>query len=135
MKAKNSFTYKHLICMVVVGCFVVMLLEPLFGQAYQHVRLSKLINDLEKMRICLEIYTTTHNELPPSDSFEAFQTAMTTHRCHDGFYLDRIPVNPFNGLNTVRFDGQRAGTGKAGWRFDRKTGLLQADDSKTNSSL
>jgi hypothetical protein len=36
-------------------------------------------------------------------------------------------VNPFNGLNTVRFDGEPAGADKAGWRLDSETGKFQAD--------
>jgi hypothetical protein len=44
-------------------------------------------------------------------------------------------VNPFNGLNMVRFDGEPAGSGKAGWRLDKKNGYFQADNDAAYAGL
>jgi len=52
-----------------------------------------------------------------------------------GPYIKQIPENPFNNLSTVRFDGQPAGSGSTGWRFDTETGLFQADDSIAHAGL
>ena len=52
-----------------------------------------------------------------------------------GPYLKKIPANPFNGLNTVRFDGSAAGTGEAGWRLDTQSGHFQADNDEAYASL
>jgi hypothetical protein len=59
-----------------------------------------------------------------------------TSRIQDyGPYVKKIPVNPFNNLNTVRFDGEPAGSNKAGWRLDTRTGLFQADNDAGYAAL
>jgi hypothetical protein len=60
---------------------------------------------------------------------------MTTKVGRYGPYVKRIPTNPLNNLNTVRFDGEPAGAGIAGWRLDTETGLFQADDSTAYAGL
>lgn len=88
------------------------------------------------MRVQLDLYRAQHDEsYPPCDSFKSFKTAMTSKTGRYGSYVKRIPVNPFNNLSTVRFDGERAGAGIAGWRFDTQSGLFQADNSGAYASL
>ena len=60
---------------------------------------------------------------------------MTTKVGRYGPYINKIPVNPFNNLKTVRFDGEKAGSGEAGWRFDTKTGAFQADNDADYAML
>jgi hypothetical protein len=103
---------------------------PHFTQASTETKVSRLIDGLEKMRANLDLYRIRHKDnLPPSDSFAGFEAVMTTMTGQDSPYVKKIPVNPFNRLNTVRFNGEPAGVGKAGWRLDTKTGLFQADSS------
>jgi hypothetical protein len=52
-----------------------------------------------------------------------------------GLYIKKIPTNPFNDLNAVRFDGEPAGANKAGWRFDTESGLFQADNDAGYAAL
>jgi hypothetical protein len=60
---------------------------------------------------------------------------MTTTVGQHGSYIKQIPSNPYNGLKTVRFNGEAAGAGKAGWRLDTKTGLFQADNDAACAAL
>ena len=60
---------------------------------------------------------------------------MTTKIGQCGPYVEKVPVNPFNNLNTVRFDGVPAGAGKAGWRVGTETGLFQADNNAAYAGL
>lgn len=46
-----------------------------------------------------------------------------------GPYLRKIPVNPFNGLDTVRTDDMYPGADTHGWKFDPENGNFQFDDS------
>ena len=46
-----------------------------------------------------------------------------------GPYLRQIPVNPFNGLNTIGIDGA-AGDDTHGWHFDSENGNFQFDDGE-----
>ena len=75
------------------------------------------------------------DQLPPIDSFAEFERAFTSDADYYGPYLDKIPSNPFNKRNTVRFDGEPAGTNQAGWRLDTKTGRIQADNDPAYAEL
>ena len=113
-----------------------MSVVPKFTQASPESRTCELIDGLHLMRSQLDLYRAQHeNCLPPFDSFENFKTKMTRKVGPYGPYVEDIPVNPFNNLNTIRFDGEPAGVGKAGWRIDTKTGLFQTDDSVAHAAL
>jgi type II secretory pathway pseudopilin PulG len=104
---------------------------PRFTQATQKSRTEELIEALQKMRSQLALYRVQHGDcLPPTCSLDNFKSAVTTRAGECGPYIREIPVNPYNGLNTVRFDGAPAGANEAGWRLDTKDGSFQADNSK-----
>jgi type II secretory pathway pseudopilin PulG len=136
MGARTRLSYVEVIIITVVLSVVAMTVGPKFTKASAESKVSDLIEGLEKMRVQLDLYRVQHNEsLPPCGSFESFKTAMTTKVGKYGRYVKKIPVNPFNNLNTVRFDGEPAGAGKAGWRLDTQTGLFQADNSPVYAGL
>jgi len=136
MGETTRLSYVEVVFIAVVLSVVAMTVGPKFTKAGPESKISDLIDGLEKMRVQLDLYRAQHNEsFPPFDSFESFETAMTKKVDKYGPYVKRIPVNPFNNLNTVRFDGEPAGAGKAGWRFDTETGLFQADNSPVYAGL
>ena len=136
MREKSNWSYVELISIAVVLGLVAISVVPKFTQASQESKTSELIDGLHQMRSQLDLYRAQHKScLPSVDSFESFKTNMTTKVGQFGPYIEDIPVNPFNNLNTVRFDGEPAGTGKAGWRIDTKTGLFQTDDSVAHAAL
>ena len=113
-----------------------MSVVPKFTQASRESRTCELIDGLHQMRSQLDLYRAQHdNCLPPVDSFESFKTNMTTKVGQYGPYVEKILVNPFNNLNTIRFDGEPAGADKAGWRIDTESGLFQSDDSDAHAAL
>ncbi len=129
MKEKSRLSYVELVVVVIALSAVSMQIVPKFTQATEDSRTAELIEGLQRMRTQLTLYNVEHaDSWPPTDSFESFETAMTTKTAQREPYVSEIPVNPCNGLNTVRFDGEPAGANKAGWRFDTKTGLFQADN-------
>ena len=136
MKEKTRFSYVEVVIIASVLSVVTMTAVPKFIEASPESRTSELIDGLQEMRSQLDLYRAQHeNSLPPVDSFESFKTAMTTKTGQYGPYVEKVPVNPFNNLNTVRFDGEPAGSGKAGWRIDTKTGLFQADNHAAYAGL
>ena len=136
MIEKKRLSYTEVISIAVVLSVAAMSIVPKFTEATQESRTSELIDGLHQMRSQLDLYCVQHeNCLPPVNSFESFKTALTTKVGQYGPYVDEIPVNPFNNLNTIRFDGEPAGVGKAGWRIDTKTGLFQTDDSAAHAAL
>ncbi len=130
MKEKSRLSYVELVTVVIALGVVSMQVVPKFTQASEDSETRDLIEGLQKMRTQATLYHAQHeNSWPPSDSFETFEAAMTGSEGRSEPYVSEIPVNPCNGLNTVRFDSEPAGTNKAGWRFDTKTGSFQADNS------
>ena len=133
---QTRLSYTEFIIIAVVLGVVAVRVVPRFTEASPESRVGELIDGVQKMRIQLDLYRAQHNgSLPDVDSFAVFQTAMTTKVGRYGPYLRNIPANPFNNLNTVRFDGEPAGAGMAGWRLDTETGLFQADDSVAHAGL
>lgn len=136
MREQIRFSYlKFLIILVVLGV-VAKQTVPRFVRASTEKKVCSLIDGLETMRAHIDLYRAEHgNRLPPSDCFENFETVMTTKVGRYGPYINEIPVNPFNNLKMIRFDGEEAGSGEAGWRFDTKTGAFQADNDADYATL
>jgi len=136
MKKKTRLSYVEAVIIASVLSVVTMTVVPKFIEASPESKTSDLVDGLQQMRAQLDLYRAQHeNSLPPVDSFESFKTAMTTKVGQYGPYVEKVPVNPFNNLNTVRFDGEPAGAGKAGWRVDTETGLFQADNNAAYAGL
>jgi len=136
MRENARWSYTELIIIAVVLGVVTVSAVPRFTEAGPESRVGELIDGAQKMRIQLDLYRAQHcGSLPDVGSFAAFESAMTTKVGRSGPYVSKIPANPFNNLNTVRFDGEPAGTDISGWRLDTETGLFQADDSVPHAGL
>ncbi len=136
MQEKTSLSFVQAVIIAVILGMVARSVGPAFTQAGTDKALCNLIDRLETMRTTLDLYRAHHRgKLPPCESFESFEAAITTEVGSYRPLLNGIPVNPFNGLNTVRFDGEPAGSGRAGWRLDTKTGCFQADNDAACAGL
>lgn len=127
---ENRFSYFELTVLALLLGMLIFVNAPEYISAGEHKKICSLIDGLELMRAQISLYQAEHNgKLPPCDSYESFENALTTEDGQYGPYIDEIPVNPFNGLRKVRFDGESAGKGQAGWRLNTKTGMFKADSS------
>ena len=136
MREENRFSYIEVVIVGIVLGLAGMTAVPKFIEANEESRTGELIDELQTMRAQLALYRVQHEDrYPPTHSFEDFKNAMTTQIGQFGPYVRKIPVNPCNGLDTIRFDGEPAGANKAGWRFDTKTGLFQADNNAAYAVL
>ncbi|MFC1738948.1 type II secretion system protein [Planctomycetota bacterium] len=132
----RRFSLFEIFIVILLLAMVALIDAPGFLRAREEVKLSRLVDCLEQMRTQLDLYRVEHNDsLPPYDTFADFETAMTTKVSQKGPYIDKVPTNPFNGFQRVRFNGTPAGSGIAGWRLDTKTGLFQADNGTTFAQL
>ncbi len=136
MKEKSRLSYIELATVVIALTMVSIQVVPKFTQATEGSRTRDMIEGLQTMRTKLSLYYVQHdNSWPPGNSSESFEAAMTTGQGQREPYVRKIPVNPCNGMDTIRFDGEPAGANKAGWRFDTQTGLFQADNNATYAVL
>jgi type II secretory pathway pseudopilin PulG len=134
---KIHFSYIEVMVVAIVLGIAGKIITPQFTKASnEEAKVSELVDGLEAMRAQVDLYRVQHEDiLLPTDSFRSFETAITTTVGQYGPYVKQIPTNPFNGLKTVRFNGEPAGAGKAGWRLDMKTGLFQADNDAACAAL
>lgn len=136
MRERTRLSYVELVIIAIVLGIAGRIIVPALTEGSTEEKVSALVERLSEMRSHLDLYRAHHaGNLPASDSFEGFQSAMTTKAGRYDPYIKKIPVNPFNGLNTVRFDGEPAGVDKAGWRLDTRSGLFQADNSAEYAEL
>ena len=129
MKRQHRLLFSQLLIIAVVLVMVAKLNIPRFSSASTEAKISSLIDSLEAIRRNIDLYRAWNDDrFPPAKSLSAFIKAITKKSGQFKPSIKRIPVNPFNGLNTIRFDGEPAGNGQAGWHFDTKTGVFQADN-------
>ena len=143
MMHKGGFTLVEILIVVVILGILAAIVVPLFSDASSQTRTSSLVTNLRKVRTQIELYKFHHNEQLPANTGETnadFEQRMISKTDVDGNagtdygpYLNSIPENPFNDLNTVRIDGAAAGENTEGWRFDSATGIFQADDSAAHA--
>ncbi|UCF43198.1 MAG: hypothetical protein JSV99_11570 [Planctomycetota bacterium] len=118
----NRVSYVELAMMVIIPCLSVRMVAPQFVEASPEAKVCELIDELD---LCRAEHT---GQLALTNTFASFEAAMTTKVGQYGPYIKEIPTNPFNKFETVRFDGEAAGAGKARWRLDTASGLFQADN-------
>ncbi|UCF00053.1 MAG: hypothetical protein JSV82_03025 [Planctomycetota bacterium] len=136
MREKTCLSYAEIAVIAIALGVAGRTIAPRISEAGTEAKVSALVEGLEMMRTQLDLYRVEHRDcLPPTDSFASFEAAMTRNAGQYGPYVKKIPRNPFNNLTTVRFDGEGAGAGKAGWRLDTQTGLFQADNDPGYAAL
>jgi len=136
MEGYHRFSNFEICILLGMFCVIGLIDIPQMIKAGDEAKLSELIQSLERVRTRLDVYRSEHDwALPPSDSFTSFEQALTKNDKDESSYIEQIPKNPFNDLSLVRFDGPPAGAGKAGWRFDTKTGDFQADHDPSYAEL
>lgn len=105
---------------------------------YDAAKGSSVWLDLRTVRSMIESYKQDHNGSLPgvgvTGTFEQCMTKQTDSWGNSGSgcgpYLQKIPTNAFNGLDTVDVSGTGViGDDSHGWAFNPKTGYFQADDS------
>jgi type II secretory pathway pseudopilin PulG len=136
MSAERSLSSGQVVITVIILGILARTVAPQFVEARSKAKICELAEGLEVMRAHLDWYRAEqHGRLPATSSFLSFERAMTQKAGEYDPHIAEIPVNPFNGLRTVRFDGEAAGAGLAGWRLDTESGLFQADNDSVHAAL
>ena len=143
MKARHGFTLVEILIIVVILGVLASIVVPQFSSAASDAQISSLRSNLLAARKQIELYKHNHDDNLPAVAGESgadFERRMTTQTDINGDagadygpYLERLPMNCFNRLDSVRVGGAAAGANTHGWRFDPATGNFQADDDQDSN--
>ena len=138
---KRAFSIMEIFTVVIILGILSAIVVPKFSQAGNEARLTYMVGDLQKMRAQIELYRIQHDDLLPGQKVAGgsiseydFVRALTSKSDEGlGPYVEKIPANPFNDLNTVSFGTRdtRDATG-AGWFLNVRTGKFRADDTNVH---
>jgi type II secretion system protein G len=141
VKTRSGFTLVELLIVVIVLGILAVIIVPQFTNAGTRATESSLRSSLQTVRSQIELYKLQHNGQSPTAGGLAFEAAITGRTKSNGTagtdygpYLQQMPANPFNNLDTVRKDGADAGANTHGWRFDSTSSTFRADDSVAHAS-
>lgn len=158
-KRQNGFTLVEILIVVIILAILAGVVIPQFSSSSEEAKLAVLRSDLKAMRGAVELYYHQHNAVYPGSVTsnyaghatnaewfvdqltlytdvrgEAVSVKDATHKY--GPYLKKgIPVNPFNGLNTVRVNTLNENVtatmanNSTGWKFKTRTGQFFANDT------
>lgn len=134
----------ELVLVVVILGLISAIALPRFSQAADRARATALAGTLRALNSAAELYAAEHEGRTPAHEGSdvtvlgsALQRRLTMRtdirgdfnagdRIY-GPYLRSMPVNPINGLRTVRIDGSTARSGVYGWRFDSAANAFTPD--------
>jgi general secretion pathway protein G len=144
MRAQRGFTLVEILIVVVILGILAAIVIPQFTEASTEAKLSSLCSDLQTVRSQIELYKVQHNDnMPGTAGAVTFVEALTLKTVISGAlavpadteiygpYLQAMPKNPFNDLNTVEVEAVATGLGggNCGWHFNTATGDFRADDA------
>ena len=136
MRAKSGFTLVEILIVVVILGILAAIVIPQFTEASTEAKTSSLCTDLQTMRSQIELYKIQHNDMLPGSGTASFVDALTSQTniagavgTDYGPYIQKIPTNQFNDLDTIREEAgvSTAGAGTHGWVFNMDTGAFHAD--------
>ncbi len=145
MKTKMTnagFTLVEILIVVVILGILAAIVIPQFTQASTEARENSLRANLQTIRSQIELYKIQHNDdLPGTFGAVDFEDAMTDYTLVTGAsclstaanalgpYLQSIPENPFNLLNSVDTTTLNLGDNSDGWQYDTAENDFRADDN------
>ena len=147
MRAKSGFTLVEILIVVVILGILAAIVIPQFTDASTEAKEARLLSDLQSMRSQIELYKIQHNDEFPGQGAgsTSFVIDMTTYTMVEGTpavpqapgvrvygpYIQKIPTNPWNELDSVTEAAADPGVaGNAGWFFNTTTSAFRADDDK-----
>ena len=137
----RGFSLVELVVVVVIIGIIAAIAVPRMSSAAARSKFGALRANLATLNRAVDLYTIEHGGLHPAQDKTGALTdgdQVIVHLLEKtdefgspasifGPYLLRMPLNPFNGLATVRVDGAPAGAGTHGWRFNSARRVFVSD--------
>jgi len=121
MMARKGFTLVEILIVVVILGILAAIVIPQFTSAADETKQASLRSNLQTIRSQIELYKMKNMVAP--DTPPATLGLLVT----DG-YLQAIPVNPYNGENSVVATAPGADDA-SGWSYVAATGVVGASDA------
>lgn len=138
---RSAFTLVEILIVVVIMAILAAAVIPQFTDSSTDAKASTALMNLHSLRSQIELYKAHHNGSRPSATLAELLTstnasgAVGTGAAYPyGPYLQKIPVNPITGLNSVKaITSNPAVTGDVtvgggGWLYNATTGRAFLDD-------
>lgn len=140
----RAFSLVELVIVVVIIGIIGAIAVPRFSSASEKALVAAVTADLQRVNKAIELYTVEHLGRHPGQmvdgSVSTNGSLVVRHLLGNsddlgnlgkpgifGPYLSAWPVNPINGADSVRVDGDKAPAGTHGWRYDSGLQLLESD--------
>lgn len=126
-RKNQGFTLVEILIVVVIMAILAAAIVPQFTDSTTDAKASTATMNLRTLRSQVELYKFQHAGDPPST------LADLTVEDSDGYgpYLQFIPENPFNNLNTVAAAAANppaSADGATGWLYHAATGNVWLND-------
>jgi prepilin-type N-terminal cleavage/methylation domain-containing protein len=155
--ARRGFSLVEILIVVMILGILAMLVAPQFTSATGETRETSLQDTLGKFRKQITLFRAEHNAFPGHPGGDTQQAATeadlrsqllmfsdqagaTSDTRSGSFrfgpYMDRMPVNPVNGLESVRIvsgSGSFTADGTTGWVYQPATGRIHANNTGNDS--
>jgi prepilin-type N-terminal cleavage/methylation domain-containing protein len=161
IKKARAFTLVEVLIVVVILSILAIVVIPMASGGALSAKESVLATDLSLLRRFVLIYTCHHLEVGPgypdgqessAPTEQAFidQALLSTNKTGQtaaigtpgferGPYMQKIPVNPLNGKDSIQMlgDGENfpaAGDDSDGWIYKAATGEIRADSAGSDNN-
>ncbi len=146
-RRRAAFSLIELVIVVVIIGTIASIAVPRLLSASERSTDAAVLADRTTLQRAIDLYIAEHAERCPatqpggavSTDAAAFEHRLTGKTQISGLvdasggygpYLRELPVNPRNGLATVRINGAAPGANTHGWRYDSAAHEIQPDHAK-----
>jgi type II secretory pathway pseudopilin PulG len=107
---KKSFSLVELIILAAILGIMAAIVVPFFQSQSTQAKEAVSKDHLRILRSAIELYTVQHRGIPPGYEGDnplstPSSSVFLTQMLESGTYLKKMPVNPFNGIKTIRMIG------------------------------
>ncbi len=148
---RRAFTLIEVLIVVIIMALLAATIIPQFSSSTTDAKKSSLNFNLHTIRSQIEMYKVHHNNIAPKlttfvdqmtkpTDINGLTTGASTDLIYGPYLKGKVPVNPFNGKNTlvaVAQSGQEPTdvvTGGAGWQYDEGNGGFYPNNSEFYSA-